>query len=150
MATLIDYPVGVVQPDALPLPGDRYQAYGLAYAIKPETVWFVLSDGSMTGFPYTRLSRFSFFPLDDGKRDGECVMSLVFDRKPPGLGEVVTVTGRDLFRCYFSLGQHLAGWLWEASASQAEGDGPRVHAIEIKETTPDAMRALLSRRNGAA
>ena len=146
MVTVIDYPTSTVQPDSLPNPGDRYQAYGIAHAIKPETVWFVHSDGSMTGFPYTRLGMTSFVPAAAGERDGECVISLVFDRKPPGTGEVVTVTGRDLFRCYFSFGRHLACWLWAASESQADSGGPIVHAIEIKEASPDAMRALLERR----
>ena len=147
MATLIDYPAGRVEPDSLPLPGDRYQAYGLAHAVKPMTVHFVQPDGSMVGFPYTRLGTISFAPAAAWECDGECVISLVFDTKPAATGTLVVITGRDLFRCFDYLGRHLTGWLWAASESQAEGDRPRVHAIEIKEATPDAMRALLSRRS---
>lgn len=146
MANVIDHPKSKVQPDSLPVPGDRYQAYGLAHAAKPLTVHFVQPDGSMTGFPYTRLGMLSFAPAAAWENDGECVISVVFDNMRGGTGSLVIVTGRDLFRFFDYLGSHLAGWLWAASDSQADDGGPRVHAIEIKEATPDAMRALLDRR----
>jgi hypothetical protein len=96
MVDLIDYPTNKVEPDCLPEPGDKYEAYGLAHKFKPPSLCFVFPDWSMVAIPYARAGMSSFKPLDEGSDcHGKCVIALLFDT-PPGLGTVVVITGSNL------------------------------------------------------
>ncbi len=146
MVEVIDYPTNKVKPDYLPEPGDQYEAYGLAYKFMPPTIQFVFPDWSMMGFPYARAGMCSFSLLgDDGDCDGECVITLVFDSKTPGLGAVVVITGRNLHDFFWHYGNHQVHWVWalpEQYASAGE-DAPVVRSIEVKEADSATLKALL-------
>jgi hypothetical protein len=146
MADLLDFPARVA-PDALPRPGDRYEAYGRAHKLKPVSLTLVFANGSMTSFPYARLERLKLRSLDgSGNSDGECVLILVFGGKRSGTASVVLITGRDLFQVTHIVGGHRMHWFWEmpeAGAALPEGS-PVVHTIDIREADSRTVVALLA------
>jgi hypothetical protein len=72
MVELIEFPTNSVAEDALPQPGDAYEAFGLAHRIKPVSLAFIFSDWSIKKIPYGPMGIHDFIPLgDDASGDGE-------------------------------------------------------------------------------
>ena len=129
MADLITFPTQKVAPDALPQPGDAYEAYGVSGEFLPFMLTIVFAEGPVEGFAYADLERMQFRPEgEDG--EGEGTITLVFGES---LGAVV-VTGLHLSRLFFEIGNHRVHWLWEWPKGRAAvaDNAPVVHRVELR------------------
>jgi hypothetical protein len=130
MADLIAFPSHRVVADALPKPGDAYEAYGVSVEFKPFTLTIVFANWSVTGFAYAKLERMQF--RHEGG-DGDVTITLMFGGS---LGTVV-IAGRHLSRLYAEIGSHRVHWLWELPKGRAVAaeNAAVVHQVVISDGT---------------
>ena len=136
MADVIDFPARAVEPDHLPEPGNRYQAYARWQQSQPPMITLVFSTWAMTGLRYDGLEQQEFKPLGgDGNRDGESVIRMVFGGLSGGV--LVVVTGCNLYRLFSDVSEHRVFWLWELPEGRAAVvDGkPVVRSITVRDLT---------------
>jgi hypothetical protein len=145
MADLIEYPTNKVAPDALPAPGDKYEAFGLAHKLQPPSLVLVFYDWSMHAYPYDGMGMSCFDLLnEDGDCDGECAITLT-NGKAPGSGIIAVITGWNVLDLFGHVGDRRVRWIWEFPkdrAAAAKG-APVVRSIDVKEATPSNLAALL-------
>jgi hypothetical protein len=136
MADVIDFPARAVEPDHLPEPGNRYQAYAQWQQSQRPMLTLVFSTWAMKALRYDGLERQEFQSLGgDGNRDGESVIRLIFGGLSGGV--LIVINGCNLYRLFFDLSEHRVFWLWELPEGRAAigDDEPAIRTITIRGIT---------------
>jgi hypothetical protein len=106
MADLIDFPTLPNDPDALPEPGDAYQAFSPPTPHPYLSLALLFPDGSIYGYQLRNLEQYDFAPSQ--KPSGSDVLNLYFAGS--SLTEI-RIEGRNLFELCYYLGEQRIRWL---------------------------------------